>query len=116
VAQVIAAGAGAVTGRFRSGGLDARLSHDHARNIPQRIPTRPRVYIVEELSVEHGQARLGRRDPSGAADRPMCGPTVPLRASMLSGVGGNRSASDQDEQGCGRSAVQKSNHDAHIGT
>jgi hypothetical protein len=36
----------------------------------------------------------------------MCGPTVPLRASMLSGVGDNRSASDQDEQGCGRSAVQ----------
>lgn len=54
VAQVIAAGAGAVTVRFRSGGLDARLSHDHARNIPQRIPARPRVYIVEELSVEHG--------------------------------------------------------------
>jgi hypothetical protein len=93
-------------GSVGSGGLDARLSHDHARNIPQRIPARPRVYIVEELSVEHGQARLGRRDASGAADRPMCGPTVPLRASMFARVGGNRSASDQYEQGRGRSAVQ----------
>jgi hypothetical protein len=108
VAQVIAAGAGprAPTGRFGGGGLNARLSRDHARNIPQRIPGRSRVDVVEELSVKYGQARLGRRDPSGAADRPMCGPTGHLRASMLSGVAGKRSASDQDEQGCGRSAVQ----------
>jgi hypothetical protein len=36
----------------------------------------------------------------------MCGPTGHLRASMLSGLGGKRSACDQDEEGCGRSAAQ----------
>jgi hypothetical protein len=92
--------------RRRGWPLHARLSRDDARNIPQRIPGRPRVDVVEELPVDHGQARLGRRDPWGAADRPMRGPTRHLRASMLSGVGRERSAGDQHEQGCGRNAVQ----------
>src|SRR5262249_36764589 len=78
--------------------LDPRLSRDHARNVLQRISERPRVYVVEELSVEDGKARLRRRDPRRrAAHRPMCNPAGHLRATIRSGVGGKRSAGDEDE-------------------